>query len=85
MLQYGSYFGASLCAVDVNNDGLDDLLVGAPLYTHRLGDEGAVSLFLNLANVTPPRISLTAISLLHLYCLQCFDAVGWAARRASGL
>ena len=50
-MQYGSYFGASLCAVDVNNDGFDDLLVGAPLYTLRSGDEGAVSLFLNLRNV----------------------------------
>ena len=27
-----SYFGASLCTVDVNADGFDDLLVGAPLY-----------------------------------------------------
>ncbi|CAF1171757.1 unnamed protein product [Adineta ricciae] len=31
--QMGEYFGASLCVVDINNDGLDDLLVGAPLYT----------------------------------------------------
>jgi len=22
---------------------------------------------------------------LYLYCLQCFDAVGWVAGRASGL
>lgn len=29
---YGSYFGHSLLALDVNGDGLDDLLVGAPLY-----------------------------------------------------
>jgi len=49
--QYGSYFGASLCAVDVNNDGFDDLLVGAPFFNQRLGDEGSVSLFLNLGNV----------------------------------
>jgi len=26
------YFGASLCSVDVNADGRDDLLVGAPMY-----------------------------------------------------
>ena len=49
--QYGSYFGASLCAVDVNNDGFDDLLVGAPFYNQGLGDEGSVSLFLNLRSV----------------------------------
>ena len=50
-VQYGSYFGATLCAVDVNNDGFDDLLVGAPFYNQGLGDEGSVSLFLNLRNV----------------------------------
>ena len=51
LYKYGSYFGATLCAVDVNNDGFDDLLVGAPFYNHGLGDEGSVSLFLNLRNV----------------------------------
>jgi len=38
--------------VDVNSDGFDDLLVGAPFYNQGLGDEGAVSLFLNLRNVS---------------------------------
>ncbi|CAF1902329.1 unnamed protein product [Rotaria magnacalcarata] len=33
--QMGEYFGASICVVDINNDGLDDLIVGAPLYTVR--------------------------------------------------
>ena len=28
--QMGSYFGSSLCAVDLNQDGLSDLLVGGP-------------------------------------------------------
>ncbi|KAL4233422.1 Integrin [Mactra antiquata] len=28
-----SYFGATLCTVDVNNDGADDLLIGAPLHS----------------------------------------------------
>lgn len=31
--QIGSYFGYSLCSVDVDGDGLDDLLIGAPMYT----------------------------------------------------
>lgn len=32
-LQVGSYFGASLCSVDVNRDGSSDLvLIGAPHY-----------------------------------------------------
>ena len=28
--QYGEKFGHALCAVDINGDGYDDLVVGAP-------------------------------------------------------
>ena len=31
------------------------------------------------------RIDYYLYSFLYRYCLQCFDAVGWAAGRASGL
>ena len=31
--QIGAYFGYSLCTVDVDGDKLDDLIVGAPMYT----------------------------------------------------
>lgn len=31
--QIGAYFGYSLCALDVDGDKLDDLIVGAPMYT----------------------------------------------------
>lgn len=31
--QIGAYFGYSLCVVDVDGDKLDDLIVGAPMYT----------------------------------------------------
>ncbi|CAF0948012.1 unnamed protein product [Adineta steineri] len=48
--QIGEYFGASLCVIDINNDGLDDLLVGAPLYTVKkdgriIPDAGRVVIF----------------------------------------
>lgn len=33
--QIGAYFGYSLCTVDVDGDKLDDLIVGAPMYTEK--------------------------------------------------
>ncbi|KAI1894239.1 hypothetical protein AGOR_G00113770 [Albula goreensis] len=45
----GSYFGSSLCAVDLNRDGLSDLLVGAPMHSE-VRDEGRVSIYLNRGN-----------------------------------
>uniref|UniRef100_A0A4W3J1C1 Integrin subunit alpha 4 n=1 Tax=Callorhinchus milii TaxID=7868 RepID=A0A4W3J1C1_CALMI len=44
--QLGSYFGASVCAVDLNSDGLSDLLVGAPMYS-TVREEGRVYVYLN--------------------------------------
>jgi len=31
------------------------------------------------------RVTVIILTLLVVQCLQCFDAVGWAAGRASGL
>ncbi|XP_041104181.1 integrin alpha-9-like [Polyodon spathula] len=45
----GSYFGSSLCAVDLNRDGLSDLLVGAPMFSE-IRDEGHVAVFINKGN-----------------------------------
>ncbi|KAG8442723.1 hypothetical protein GDO86_011500 [Hymenochirus boettgeri] len=45
----GSYFGSSLCAVDLNSDGLSDLLVGAPMYSE-VRDEGQVTVYINRGN-----------------------------------
>lgn len=36
--QMAAYFGYAVAATDVNNDGLSDLLVGAPLFMERTGD-----------------------------------------------
>ena len=40
-----SKFGASVAAVDVNGDGYDDLLAGAPVYDDGLGGGGAVFVY----------------------------------------
>lgn len=53
-------FGYALASAgDVNDDGFDDLLVGAPLYDHPLLNEGAVYLYYGSAsglNSTPQRV-----------------------------
>ncbi|XP_064017861.1 integrin alpha-4 isoform X1 [Pogoniulus pusillus] len=42
----GSYFGAAICAVDLNSDGLSDLLVGAPMQS-TIREEGRVYVYIN--------------------------------------
>ncbi|XP_060604732.1 integrin alpha-4-like, partial [Ruditapes philippinarum] len=37
-LPLNTYFGATLCTMDVNNDNKDDLLVGAPMYSTLTND-----------------------------------------------
>ncbi|XP_072903186.1 integrin alpha-4 [Hemitrygon akajei] len=44
--QIATYFGSSLCALDLNSDGLSDLLVGAPLFSD-VREEGRVYVYLN--------------------------------------
>ena len=39
----GEYFGASLLSMDINGDGLDELIVGSPLYTYGERQESAKS------------------------------------------
>lgn len=45
--ELGSYFGSSLCVVDLNADGLSDLLVGAPMATGVTREEGRVHVYIN--------------------------------------
>ncbi|KAF5292281.1 hypothetical protein FQA39_LY03315 [Lamprigera yunnana] len=44
--QYGEYFGAALCAGDINEDGYDDLVIGAPFYTSGKYNEGRIFVFM---------------------------------------
>ncbi|XP_053352123.1 integrin alpha-4 [Clarias gariepinus] len=48
--QLGSYYGASVCAVDLNADGLSDLLVGAPMFS-TVREEGRVYVYINQGQV----------------------------------
>eukprot|EP00064_Thunnus_orientalis_P017274 superscaffoldBa00003626_g17354 len=45
--ELGSYFGSSVCAVDLNADGLSDLLVGAPMAMGVAREEGRVHVYIN--------------------------------------
>ncbi|XP_077978498.1 integrin alpha-8-like [Glandiceps talaboti] len=53
--QLGSYFGSALCVTDIDNDGQDDVIVGAPYFTEKeIGTEkweaGRVYVFYQDAN-----------------------------------
>lgn len=58
-MQLGSYFGSSVCAVDLNADGLSDLLVGAPLATGVTREEGRVHVYINQGNVSAHTLANT--------------------------
>ncbi|XP_072252673.1 integrin alpha-4 [Leuresthes tenuis] len=45
--ELGSYFGSSVCVIDLNADGLSDLLVGAPMATGSTREEGRVHVYMN--------------------------------------
>uniref|UniRef100_A0A8C7Z5W4 Integrin alpha 4 n=1 Tax=Oryzias sinensis TaxID=183150 RepID=A0A8C7Z5W4_9TELE len=45
--EFGSYFGSSVSVVDLNADGLSDLLVGAPMATSNTREEGKVHVYIN--------------------------------------
>ena len=48
--KFGSWFGCDFAVLDLNNDGLQDIVVGAPFYNdERVG--GAVYVYLNSPQV----------------------------------
>ena len=43
---FGEYFGAAICVMDVNGDGYDDVLVGAPRFSRtEHWDQGRVYIY----------------------------------------
>lgn len=50
--QFASGFGYEILAVDIDNDGYDDLLVGAPFYYEENKVGGAVYIYYNLRHCT---------------------------------
>ncbi|XP_075417759.1 integrin alpha-3 [Tenrec ecaudatus] len=53
--QVGAYFGSAIALADLNNDGWQDLLVGAPYYFERKEEVGgAVYIYMNQAGTSFP-------------------------------
>ncbi|XP_038848369.1 integrin alpha-9-like [Salvelinus namaycush] len=72
----GSYFGSSLCGVDLNRDGLSDLLVGAPMHS-TLRDEGQVSVYLSKGNgVMEEAGLLNGDNAYSAHFGECITAIG---------
>uniref|UniRef100_A0AAX7TK45 Integrin alpha-2 domain-containing protein n=1 Tax=Astatotilapia calliptera TaxID=8154 RepID=A0AAX7TK45_ASTCA len=73
--QMGSYFGYAVATTDINSDGLDDLVVGAPLFMHRgsngrLEELGKVYVYLQRGPLE------LEPSQSHLLGLQAFSRFG---------
>uniref|UniRef100_A0A7N5ZXC6 Integrin alpha-2 domain-containing protein n=1 Tax=Anabas testudineus TaxID=64144 RepID=A0A7N5ZXC6_ANATE len=71
----GSYFGYAVAAIDINNDGLDDLVVGAPMFMHqgscgRMEELGKVYVYLQRGRL------LLEPSQSHLLGTQAFSRFG---------
>ncbi|XP_042331244.1 integrin alpha-3 isoform X2 [Sceloporus undulatus] len=58
--QVGSYFGSSIALADLNNDGWQDLIIGAPYYFDRKEEKGgAVYVYMNLGGTFHSSANLT--------------------------
>ncbi|XP_039531681.1 integrin alpha-9-like [Pimephales promelas] len=72
----GSYFGSSLCAVDLNADGLSDLLVGAPMHS-KIRDEGQVSVYLSSGNGVMEEVAiLNGDNAYNAHFGECITSLG---------
>ncbi|KAG8124857.1 hypothetical protein E2320_020154 [Naja naja] len=72
--KFGSYFGATVCAVDLNGDGLSDLLVGAPMYS-KVREEGRVYVYLNSGSGAKMMELQTALAGSDLYAARFGNSI----------
>ncbi|KAM6461442.1 integrin alpha-4 isoform 2-T2 [Liasis olivaceus] len=72
--KFGSYFGATVCAVDLNGDGLSDLLVGAPMHS-KVREEGRVYVYLNSGSGAKMVELQTALAGSDLYAARFGDSI----------
>uniref|UniRef100_A0A670XYA6 Integrin subunit alpha 4 n=1 Tax=Pseudonaja textilis TaxID=8673 RepID=A0A670XYA6_PSETE len=72
--KFGSYFGATVCAVDLNGDGLSDLLVGAPMHS-KVREEGRVYVYLNSGSGAKMMELQTALAGSDLYAARFGDSI----------
>ncbi|XP_078464989.1 integrin alpha-9-like [Lampetra fluviatilis] len=75
--QLGSYFGSATCAVDLDADGLADLLVGAPQHSETR-DEGRVHVFMNAGqgNLVERKSLLSGANAYNAHFGQVIVALG---------
>ncbi|KAH0621555.1 hypothetical protein JD844_022967 [Phrynosoma platyrhinos] len=70
----GSYFGSTVCAVDLNGDGLSDLLVGAPMYS-KVREEGRVYVYINSGTGAKMTELETALAGSDLYAARFGESI----------
>ncbi|KAL8183565.1 UNVERIFIED_CONTAM: hypothetical protein K2H54_045044, partial [Gekko kuhli] len=70
----GSYFGAAVCAVDLNGDGLSDLLVGAPMHS-KVREEGKVYVYINSGSEAEMIELDTALAGSDLYAARFGESI----------
>ncbi|XP_064648554.1 integrin alpha-PS1-like isoform X2 [Lineus longissimus] len=71
--QFGSYFGAEVLSIDVNNDGLLDLVIGAPFY-HGTRVGGKIYIYMNslpqgITDKTVP-VEITSRNMNEKECME---------------